>query len=250
MIKRIDVFSLFPEVIHPYLDASIIGKARESELIDIQVHNIRDYSEDKHRTTDDEPYGGGGGMVMIPGPIFTAVEAVLAQPAPQTAIVMMTPQGRTFSQSVASELVNMDRLALICGRYEGVDERVRQHLITDEISIGDYVLTGGEIPALVVVDAVVRLIPGALGDEAATAKDSHVNNLLEGPHYTRPSLFRGWEVPEVLRSGDHAKVAEWRRMESLRRTRERRPDLLERATLTADDEELLDRLAKEEGDSG
>jgi tRNA (guanine37-N1)-methyltransferase len=249
MSKRIDVFTLFPDVMRPYLEASIVGRARESSLLDVQLHNIRDYALDRHHTTDDEPYGGGGGMVMMPGPIFAAVEDVLGQAAGETPILLLTPQGRPFDQAVASELAQHDRLALICGRYEGVDERVRDHLATDEISIGDYVLTGGELPALVIVDTVVRLIPGALGDNEATANDSHATGLLEGPHYTRPAEYRGWTVPEVLKSGDHAKVASWRRQESLRRTFRRRPDLLETANLSTQDRDFLDQLATEDESS-
>jgi tRNA (guanine37-N1)-methyltransferase len=185
-------------------------------------------------------------MVMTPEPIFAAVEHVLGQAIGEIPILLLTPQGRTFDQTVASELAQHNRLALICGRYEGVDERVRDHLVTDELSIGDYVLTGGELPALVVVDAVVRLIHGALGDDTATANDSHATGLLEGPHYTRPDEFRGWAVPELLKSGDHAKIATWRRQESLRRTFRRRPDLLETAVLSALDRDFLDRIAAED----
>jgi tRNA (guanine37-N1)-methyltransferase len=249
MSKRIDLFSLFPDVMRPYLEASIVGKAKDSGLIDVQLHDIRDYAKDRHRTTDDEPYGGGGGMVMLPGPIFAAVENVLGQAVEETPVLLLTPQGRTFDQSVASELAEHDRLALICGRYEGVDERVREHLATDEISIGDYVLTGGELPALVIVDTIARMIPGALGNDLACANDSYASGLLEGPHYTRPSEFRGWTVPEILKSGDHARVAAWRRQESLRRTFHRRPDLLEAAILSDADRDFLDRLAAEEAAS-
>jgi tRNA (guanine37-N1)-methyltransferase len=246
MSKRVDVFTLFPDVMRPYLESSIVGRASESGLLDVQLHNIRDYTVDRHRTTDDEPYGGGGGMVMTPEPIFAAVENVLGQAIGEIPILLLTPQGRTFDQTVASELAQHNRLALICGRYEGVDERVRNHLATDELSIGDYVLTGGELPALVVVDAVVRLIHGALGDDTATANDSHATGLLEGPHYTRPDEYRGWAVPELLKSGDHAKIATWRRQESLRRTFHRRPDLLKTAVLSAVDRDFLDRIAAED----
>ena len=234
---KIEVFSLLPEVMAPYLSASILGKAQETGLFEIDLHNIRDYSRDRHLTTDDEPYGGGGGMVMKPEPLFEAVETVLGNELAETRVVLLTPQGRPFTQAVARELAALPRLALICGRYEGVDERVREHLADDEISIGDYVLTGGELPALVVIDAVIRLLPGALGDEQATAHDSHSQGLLEGPHYTRPAEFRGWEVPEVLRSGDHARIAAWRREQSLRRTEERRPDLLKNMDLDSESSE-------------
>ncbi len=237
---KIDVFTLFPEVMIPYLSASILGKAQEAGLVDIGLHNIRDYATDRHSMTDDEPYGGGGGMVMKPEPLFEAVESVLGNELSETRIVLLTPQGRVFTQGIALELAGSSRVALISGRYEGVDERVREHLANDEISIGDYVLTGGELPALVVTDAVVRLLPGALGDEAASMQDSHSEGLLEGPHYTRPADYRGWQVPEVLRSGDHAKIAAWRRQQSLHRTKERRPDLLAQANLSPADKEALE----------
>jgi tRNA (guanine37-N1)-methyltransferase len=222
---RFDVFTLFPEMFSAYLDESILKRAREAGLLEVGLHNIRDYAIDKHRTTDDEPYGGGGGMVMKPEPIFAAVESVLGIP-PTCPVILLTPQGRTFNQKMAVELAGLGHLALLCGRYEGVDERVRQHLVTDEISLGDFVLTGGELPALAIIDAVTRLIPGVLGDPEASQKDSHANGLLEYPHYTRPPEFRGWEVPEILRSGNHAAIEKWRQQQALSRTRERRPDLL------------------------
>jgi len=223
---QFDVFTLFPEMFSAYLDESILKRAREAGLLRVELHNIRDYTTDKHHTTDDVPYGGGGGMVMKPEPIFAAVEGVLGAP-PVCPVILLTPQGRRFTQKVAEELVQQERLALLCGRYEGVDERVRQHLVTDEISIGDYVLTGGELPALVMIDAITRLIPGVLGDPEAAQKDSHASGLLEYPHYTRPPEFRGWEVPEVLRSGNHAEIERWRQQQSRERTQERRPDMLE-----------------------
>jgi tRNA (guanine37-N1)-methyltransferase len=239
---KIDIFTLFPEAMIPYLSASILGKAQEAGLVDIGLHNIRDYATDRHSMTDDEPYGGGGGMVMKPEPLFEAVESVLGNELGETRVALLTPQGRVFTQAIARELAGLRRVALISGRYEGVDERVREHLADDEISIGDYVLTGGELPALVVTDAIVRLLPGALGDEAASARDSHTEGLLEGPHYTRPADYRGWEVPEILKSGDHAKIAAWRRQQSLHRTKERRPDLLDQADLSpAEKEEIKDR---------
>lgn len=234
---KIEVFTLFPDVMAPYLSASILGKAQEAGLVEIGLHNIRDYALDRHSTTDDEPYGGGGGMVMKPEPLFAAVETVLGEQLGETRVVLLTPQGRVFKQAIAQELASLRRIALISGRYEGVDERVREHLADDEISIGDYVLTGGELPALVVIDAVVRFLPGVLGDEAASTQDSHSEGLLEGPHYTRPAEYRGWKVPEVLRSGDHAKIAAWRRQQSVRRTKERRPDLLEQANLSPEETE-------------
>jgi len=241
-----DVFTLLPDVMQAYLHASILGKAQQAGLIYVKLHNIRDFTTDRHRTTDDEPYGGGGGMVMKPEPLFTAVESVLGEDLNRIPVVLLTPQGRVFNQGVARELAQHTRLALICGRYEGVDERVRRHLATDEISIGDYVLTGGELPALIIIDAVARLYPGVLSDAQAAKKDSHASGLLEHPHYTRPASFRGWKVPEVLLSGDHARIEAWRREQSLRRTLHRRPDMLEHAELDEADRNILDQLLKEE----
>ncbi len=225
---RFDVFTLFPEVFEPYLRVGVLGKALERGLVEVHLHNIRHWATDRHRTVDDVPYGGGGGMVMKPEPLFAAVEDVLGRP-PRAPVILLTPQGRPFTQDVARELVRYPRLALIAGRYEGIDERVREHLATHEISIGDYVLSGGELPALVIIDAVTRLIPGVLGDPQAPQHDSFAEGLLEYPHYTRPAVFRGWEVPPVLRSGDHARIARWRREQALKRTWERRPDLIARA---------------------
>ncbi|NPA31269.1 MAG: tRNA (guanosine(37)-N1)-methyltransferase TrmD [Chloroflexi bacterium] len=235
---RFDVFTLFPEVFEPYLDLSILARARQKGLLEVRLHNIRDWATDRHKTVDDEPYGGGGGMVMKPEPIFAAVEDVLGRP-PQVPVILLTPQGRPFTQAVAWELAQHPHLALIAGRYEGVDERVRQHLVTDEISIGDFVLTGGELPALVVIDAVARLLPGVLGDPDAPRKDSFSHGLLEHPHYTRPAEYRGWRVPDVLLSGHHAEIARWRRRMALRRTWERRPDLLAHADLSDEERALL-----------
>lgn len=235
---RFDVFTLIPEALESYLESSIIRRAAEREFVQFHLHNIRDWATDKHHVTDDTPYGGGGGMVMKPDPVFYAVEDVLGTP-PAAPVVLLTPQGRLFSQGVARELAELPRIALLAGRYEGLDERVRQHLVTDEISIGDYVLTGGELPALVLIDAVTRLLPGVLGDPEAPQKDSHAEGLLEHPHYTRPAKFRGWGVPEVLRSGDHARIERWRRQQSLLRTLQRRPDLLESADLSDEDREFL-----------
>jgi tRNA (guanine37-N1)-methyltransferase len=247
---RVDVFSVLPEALASYLELSIIGRARQGGLLQVEIHNLRDYTTDRHRTTDDEPYGGGGGMVMKPEPIFAAVEAVLGEDLGKVPVILLTPQGELFNQRMARRLAQEPRLALICGRYEGVDERVRQHLATQEISIGDYVLTGGELAALVVIDAVTRLLPGVLGDQQAPLKDSHSQGLLEHPHYTRPAEFRGWQVPEVLRSGDHARIAAWRRKESLRRTLLRRPDLLAGLDLSAEDRAMLEELKRELGMEG
>ena len=234
---RIDILTIFPEMFDCVFDASIIKRARESGLVEIHAHNLRDWTTDKHRSTDDTPYGGGGGMVMKPEPIFAAVEEIKGEE--EAPVILLTPQGRLFTQQVAEELARRERLIFICGRYEGVDERVRQHLATDEISIGDYVLSGGELAAMGIVDAVVRLLPGALGYERAAAEDSHATGLLEGPHYTRPPEFRGWQVPDVLLSGHHARVAAWRRQQALKRTLERRPDLLARAPLSEQDRAWL-----------
>ena len=242
-----DVFTLLPEVFPPYLNSSILHRARQHGLIDVRIHNIRDWAADKHHVTDDEPYGGGGGMVMKVEPVFTAVESVLGSKT-RCPVILLTPQGRVFSQKIALELVRHSRLALICGRYEGVDERIREHLVTDEISIGDYVLTGGELPALILIDAISRLIPGVLGDPDGAMDDSHAAGLLEYPHYTRPPEYRGWGVPEILLSGDHAKIEKWRREQSLRRTLKRRLDLLESAPLSETDRKVLKKI-QEEGES-
>jgi tRNA (guanine37-N1)-methyltransferase len=236
-----DVFTLFPEVFEPYLQTSILQRARQRELVEVHLHNIRDWTSDRHHVTDDTPYGGGGGMVMKPEPIFAAVEGVLGAP-PACPLILLTPQGRIFTQSVAQELAMQSHLALLCGRYEGIDERVRQHLVSDEISIGDYVLSGGELPALVLIDAITRLIPGALGDPEGAWDDSHASGLLEYPHYTRPPEFRGWRVPDVLLSGDHARIERWRREQALRRTWQRRPDLLDSADLTVQERAFLEKL--------
>ena len=239
---RFDVFTLFPEVFEPYLQTSILQRALQRGLVEVKVHNIRDATTDRHHVTDDEPYGGGGGMVMKPEPIFAAVEGVLGSP-PGCPVILLTPQGRVFTQGVAQEFAQHPHLALLCGRYEGVDERVREYLVTDQVSIGDYVLSGGELPALVVIDAVARLIPGVLGDPDGAWDDSHASGLLEYPHYTRPPEFRGWQVPEVLLSGDHGRIARWRREQALLRTWKRRPDLLARALLTPDDREFLKKIS-------
>ena len=228
-------------MLEPYLQSSILKRAQEADLLKVRLHNIRDWTTDRHHTTDDTPYGGGGGMVMKPGPVFAAVEDVLGAP-PACPVILLTPQGRTFTQQVAQELALQPRLALISGRYEGLDERVREHLVSDEISIGDYVLTGGELPALIVIDAVARLLPGVLGDPDGAQDDSYASGLLEYPHYTRPPDFRGWTVPEVLLSGDHARIARWRREQSLLRTWQRRPELLTQISLSKADLAFLASL--------
>lgn len=248
---HIDILTLFPEMFPGYLNESILKRAQEMGQLSIALHNIRNYAEGKHRVTDEPPYGGGGGMVLKPEPLFAAVEAILAEenhpftPSPLHLIILLSPQGRPFTQQVAQELAEQERLVLLCGRYEGVDERIRQHLVTDEISIGDYVLTGGELAAMVVVDAVTRLLPGVLGAEDAAEEDSYATGLLEGPHYTKPAEFRGWTVPDVLRSGHAANIARWRRQQALRRTWQRRPDLLLTAVLSEADKHFLAQLAEE-----
>lgn len=241
---KIEIFSLFPQVFQPYIEVSMLQRAITHGLLEVNLHDIRNWAADKHHVTDDAPYGGGGGMVMKPEPVFAAVESVLGVP-PCCPVILLTPQGRVFNQKIAGELAENPHLALLCGRYEGVDERIREHLVTDEISIGDYVLTGGELPALVVLDAIVRHIPGVLGDPDGWMDDSHASGLLEYPHYTRPPEFRGHTVPEVLLSGHHAQIERWRREQSLRRTWERRPDLLDSAGLSSADREFLARLAQE-----
>lgn len=247
---QFEVFTLLPEAFSSYIDTSILKRAQERKLIKINIHNIRDYTYDKHHVTDDTPYGGGGGMVMKPEPVFEAVEKVLdinplqtsGKPDSETPIILLTPQGRVFNQNIAKELSQYPRLALICGRYEGIDERIRQHLVTDEISVGDYVLTGGELPALLVIDAVSRLLPNVLGDPTGAEDDSHAMGLLEYPHYTRPHEFRGNKVPDVLLSGDHAKIDKWRREQALERTFRKRPDMLEKANLSEEDKKFLEKL--------
>jgi tRNA (guanine37-N1)-methyltransferase len=246
---RFDVFSIFPDALKPYLDISILQRAIENGLLEVHLHDIRSATTDRHHTTDDTPYGGGGGMVMKPEPVFAAVEEVLGLPV-ACPVILLTPQGRVFSQQIALELAQQPRLALLCGRYEGVDERIRTHLVTDEISIGDYVLTGGELPAMILIDAVSRLIPGVLGDPDGAMDDSHASGLLEYPHYTRPVEFRGWRVPDVLMSGNHAEIAKWRRRQSLVRTRRRRPDMLDKAGLTDEDRKFLRHIEEDEQGSG
>lgn len=242
----IDIFTLFPAMVRGPLDESILRRARDRGLLSVAIHDIRAATTDKHHTTDDTPYGGGAGMVMKVEPMFSAVEAV-HQGGP---IVLLTPQGRLFTQAIAQELSAHPHLTFICGHYEGFDERIREHLATDEISIGDYVLTGGELAALVVIDAVARLVPGVLGGDDSTEEESHSAGLLEYPHYTRPPSFRGWDVPDVLLSGNHAVIARWRRKESLRRTRARRHDLyaswlMQNSPLTKADRKIIDELDQE-----
>jgi len=242
---RIDALTLFPEMFAGPLDASIVGRARERGLVEIRLVNIRDHSTERQRIVDDYPYGGGGGMVMKPEPVFAAVEAMRCRGECRERVVLMSPQGRRLEQAGVAELAAYEHLVIICGHYEGVDERVREHLVDEEVSIGDYVLTGGELPAMVVIDAVTRLLPEALGAEHGAASDSFAAGLLEHPHYTRPAEFRGWKAPEVLLSGNHEAIRRWRREHALRRTRERRPDLLPRVELSEEDRELLEKIEGE-----
>ena len=242
---KIDVLTLFPAMFEPIMSESMMWKARDRGLLDFRVHDIREYAADKHRQVDDTPYGGGGGMILKADVLVRAIESI--RPTADTPVVLMSPQGRLLTHRVALELSRQPRLVLVCGRYEGVDERVRDLAISDEISIGDYVLTGGELAALVVIDAAVRLIPGLLGAEDAQERDSHAQGLLEGPHYTRPAEFRGLGVPDVLTSGHHGEVERWRRQQALKRTWRQRPDLLAQAPLSDDDKAYLARLIDEEG---
>jgi len=226
-----------------FIGSSIVRRAIERRLVDIRLHNIRDYAHDKHRTVDDYPYGGGAGMVLKPEPIFEAVEAIKMEVRLACVpVVLLSPQGRLFTQEIARQLASYESMILICGRYEGVDERVAEHLATDEISIGDYLLSGGEVAAMVVLDSVVRLLPGVLGSEASLSEDSHTEGLLEYPQYTRPAVYRGWAIPSVLLSGDHGAVARWRRQQRLVRTAKRRPDLFSKITLSDEDKKLLDEV--------
>ncbi|MCQ6557942.1 tRNA (guanosine(37)-N1)-methyltransferase TrmD [Paenibacillus mendelii] len=239
---RIDVLTLFPEMFDGVFRSSILGKARDKGIVQLNAVNFREFANNKHNTVDDYPYGGGGGMVLKPEPLFAAVEDLVPEDGAPPRVILMCPQGETYSQRKAEELAGEEHLVFLCGHYEGYDERIREHLVTDELSIGDYVLTGGELPAMTVIDSVVRLLPGVLGNETSAITDSYSTGLLEHPHYTRPAVFRDWEVPEVLLSGHHAHVAAWRREQSLLRTLNRRPDLLESAELTAKERAWLEQM--------
>lgn len=243
---RIDVLTLFPGMFTGPMTESLLWKARDRGLLDLRLHDVREHSTSKHRSVDDTPYGGGGGMVLKPEIVVAAVENVLRDAPPGTPVLLMTPQGRLFSHEIAVSLAQVEHLVLLCGHYEGIDERVTELVVTDEISIGDYVLTGGELAAMVIVDAVVRHIPGVLGAEDAAERDSHADGVLEAPHYTRPPVFRGLSVPAVLQEGNHEAIIRWRREEGLRRTWRRRPDLLVKAKLTEDEKYLLSRFADED----
>ena len=237
----VDIITIFPRMVEAALSEGVVGRAREAGVVDVRARDLRDYTEDRHRTVDDEAYGGGPGMVMKPAPLFAAIEAIAQERGAPSAVVLMTPQGRQFSHAEAERLSKLDRLVVICGRYEGVDERVAETMVTDELSIGDYVLTGGELPALVVVDAVVRLVPGVVGDAESVATESFVDGLLDCPHYTRPAVFRDLAVPDVLLSGHHGEIEKWRRRERVKRTLARRPDLMDRAALDADERREVER---------
>ena len=243
---RIDIITTFPQIVETVAAESILGRARERGIVELNAVNLRDFAEGRHRSTDDEPYGGGPGMVMTCEPVFRAVEALTSRRGPgKPRIILMTPQGRRFDQKLAEELSGEGHLIVICGRYEGVDERIRERLATDEISIGDYVLTGGELPALVVADAVARLVPGVLGDETSPYTESFAGGLLEYAQYTRPADFRGYGVPEVLLSGNHAEIEKWRRRNALERTLKQRPDLLASALLTEEEKSLIAKARSE-----
>lgn len=241
---RIDVVTLFPAMFEGPMTESMLWKARDRGLLDLRFVQIRDFTTDRHRTADDTPYGGGGGMIMKPEPVMSAIETALDGAPQGTPVLLMTPQGRVFSHQIATELAQHDRIVMVCGRYEGIDDRVRQLIITDELSIGDYVLTGGELAAMVVIDAVIRHIPGVLGAEGGAERESHADGILEGPHFTRPPVFRGLKVPDVLVEGNHAQVARWRRKEGLRRTWHNRPDLLFKAVLTEEERYWLAEFAE------
>ncbi|HLQ97310.1 MAG TPA: tRNA (guanosine(37)-N1)-methyltransferase TrmD [Candidatus Dormibacteraeota bacterium] len=241
---QIDILTLFPDMFPGVLNSSILNRAREKGKFNYNVINFREYADNKHEKVDDYPYGGGAGMVLTAQPIFDAVDAVIKNKPTKPRIILMCPQGKPYNQEKAEELAQEDHLVFICGHYEGYDERIREHLVTDEISIGDYVLTGGELGAMVVMDSIVRLLPDVLGNEQSAPEDSFSTGLLEHPHYTRPADFRGMTVPDVLLSGNHAHIDAWRRQQSLKRTYERRPELLEQITLTTSDQKMLDEIKK------
>ncbi len=238
---RFDVLSIFPDMFSSPLNYSLLKKAQDKDLIEIFIHNIRDWAEDKHKMTDDAPYGSGCGMVMKVGPVDKALAAVKKKEM-NPLVILMTPQGELFNQRIAAELATKRQIVIICGRYEGVDERIRRHLADREISIGDYILTGGELSALILIDAVSRFVPGVLGNMRSVEGDSFSDGLLEYPQYTRPADYKGWKVPDVLLSGNHAQIENWRREESLRKTYRRRPDLLRKARLSPTDKEILKKI--------
>ena len=241
---RFDILSVFPEMFESPFNCSILKRARDKGIVEIHLHNIRDYAKNKHKMTDDAPYGGGGGMVMKVEPIDEALTSIIPSRDDNTSVVLLTPQGDTFDQNIAEEMSAYSRIVLICGHYEGVDERVRTYLVDKEISVGDFVLTGGELSAMIVVDAVIRLIPDVLGNNESASFDSFSTGLLEYPHYTRPGSYRGWQVPDILLSGNHREIQTWRRKESLKRTYLRRPDLIEKIKLSEEDRKILEEIKK------
>ncbi len=248
---HIHVLTLFPGMFESVLGSGIFRRAREASIVDVVTHDIRAHAHDKHHIVDDYTYGGGAGMVLKPEPVFEAVETVKASigagaTASPVPVILLSPQGRLFTQTIAEQLARYENLILICGHYEGMDERISEHLASDEISIGDYILSGGELPAMVVVDAIIRLIPGVLGSYASTREESHTGGLLEYPQYTRPPVYRGWAVPEVLLSGNHAEIARWRRKQSIIRTLKRRPDLLTKASLSPAEAAFVETLKEKE----
>jgi tRNA (guanine37-N1)-methyltransferase len=242
---KIDIVTIFPKMVQAPLAEGIVGRAIDRGILDVKVHDLRDFATDRHRVVDDVPFGGGPGMVLKPEPLFRAVEHIRTVRGNPDAVLLTTPDGRRFSHGDAERLSRVPHVAMLCGRYEGVDDRVRRHLATDEISIGDYVVSGGELPALVITDAVARLVPGVVGDEESVARDTFARGLLDFPQYTRPAEFQGLKVPEVLLSGHHAEIERWRRREALARTIERRPDLLDAAGLSEDDRRLLRELLEQ-----
>jgi tRNA (guanine37-N1)-methyltransferase len=244
-VIKFDVLSIFPEMLSSPLNFSLLKKAQEKGLISIGLHDIRNWTSDKHKMTDDAPFGGGCGMVMKVDPVEKALAEIKGRGG-ESQVILMTPQGETFNQKIAAELAGKKQIIIICGRYEGVDERIRTHLVDREISIGDFILTGGELSALVLIDAVSRLIPGVLGNAESICSESFSNGLLEYPQYTRPANYKGWCVPEVLISGNHAEIELWRRCESLRRTYKRRPDLLKKIILSAEDKKKLEQIKLED----
>ena len=244
MIMRFHVVTIFPEMFDGLLDVGVLKRAINNRLIEVNLTDIRDFTTDKHRSVDDYQFGGGSGMLLKPDPLFKSVESIQQQQSLDinVPVILMSPQGRTLSQKIVEDLSRFENLVLVCGRYEGVDERVREHLVTDEISIGDYVLSGGELAAMVLIETISRLIPGVLGSIESAKDDSFTSELLQNPQYTRPSLFRDWSVPEVLLSGDHKEIEKWRRQEALRRTHQRRPDLLDKNKLTKDELNFIKEL--------
>lgn len=241
----VEIVTIFPQMVEAVLAEGVISRARARGTVDLSVRDLREYTDDRHRTVDDVPFGGGPGMVMKPEPLFRAVDAITAQRGAPSAVVLMTPQGRRFTHEAAVRLSRLDHVVLIAGRYEGVDERVADTVVTEEVSIGDYVLTGGELPALVVLDAVVRLVPGVVGDAESVAEDSFARGVLDHPHYTRPAVCRGLAVPDVLSSGHHGEIEKWRRAQRVKRTVERRPDMVETAVWSAEERRELARLKGE-----